>query len=66
LATRRYSIAKGQREQDIVEAAGAATATSSMEFTFDLAVSPALTRQDVLDGLEKIMDYIITNKFPPA
>jgi hypothetical protein len=64
MATRRYSIAKGETEFSITEAVGAATATKSMEFTFDLATS--LTREDVLLGLDKIKNHIIKGNFPPA
>lgn len=67
MATRRYSIARGKTTQGqdvITEAVGAATATSSMEFTFDLAAS--LTKKDVLMGLERIKTYILRDTFPPA
>ena len=64
MATRRYSIARGETEFSITEAVGAATATKSMEFTFDLAVS--LTREDVLLALDKIMNHIVKGNFPPA
>jgi hypothetical protein len=64
MATRRYSIARGETEFQITEAVGAATATKSMEFTFDLAVN--LTREDVLLALEKVRNHIIKGSFPPA
>jgi hypothetical protein len=64
MATRRYSIARGETEFSITEAVGAATATKSMEFTFDLAVN--LTREDVLLALDKIANHIVKGNFPPA
>ena len=64
MATRRYSIARGEQDFSVTEAVGAATATKSMEFTFDLAVG--LTRDEVLRGLDSIKRYILTDQFPPA
>jgi hypothetical protein len=46
------------------EAVGAATATKSMEFTFDLAAS--LTKDDILRALKSIENYILNHQFPPA
>jgi hypothetical protein len=64
MATRRYSIAKGETEFKITEAVGAATATKSMEFTFDLAAN--LTKNDILQGLRMIENWILKGNFPPA
>jgi hypothetical protein len=64
MATRRYSIARGETEYNITEAVGAATATKSMEFTFDLAAS--LTREDVLEALDWFRNWIVSHQFPPA
>jgi hypothetical protein len=55
----------------VTEAVGAATASKSIELTFDLAnvkdgASKPLTKQDVLDGIDRIRDYILQNQFPPA
>jgi hypothetical protein len=74
LATRRYSTAPGDQLQGtnaVVEAVGAATATKSIELTFDLANIKAggtvpLSKQDVLDGIDRIRDYIVAGQFPPA
>ena len=66
MATRRYSIARGagMTRSSVTEAVGSATATASMEFTFDLAAS--LTKEDVLKGIDLIREYIIQDSFPPA
>jgi len=64
MATRRYSLAKGETEFQVTEAVGAATATKAMEFTFDLAVG--LTKEDVLLALDKFKNWIHKGKFPPA
>lgn len=64
MATRRYGISRGENVDQVTEAVGAATATDSMEFTFDLAVG--LTREDVILGLDKIKMVILADNFPPA
>lgn len=64
MATRRYSLAKGETEFQVTEAVGAATATKAMEFTFDLAAN--LTKEDVLLALKKFQNWIHKGNFPPA
>lgn len=74
MATRRYSTAPGDQLEGtnrIVEAVGAATATKAIELTFDLANvkdggTKPLTKQDVIDALQRFQDYLIQNQFPPA
>lgn len=64
MATRRYSIARGETEFQITEAVGAATVTKSMEFTIDLA--SGLTKNDVLQALDYIKRWVLKGNFPPA
>jgi len=64
MATRRYGLSRGETEFSVTEAVGAATATDSMEFTFDLAVS--LTKSEVLQALDMIKNHIVKGNFPPA
>lgn len=64
MATRRYGLSRGENEFAVTEAVGAATATDSMEFTFDLAVN--LTKSEVLLAIDKIKNHIIKGNFPPA
>jgi hypothetical protein len=64
MATRRYGISRGETQEQITEAAGAAVSSDSVEVTVDLASS--LTREDVLLGLEKIQNKIATGNWPPA
>lgn len=71
MATRRYSTQPGDQLKDVTEAVGAATATKSVEVTFDLANvkegnTKPLTRQDVLDAIDRIRDKIVQGNFPPA
>lgn len=64
MATRRYGTSRGQTDQQVTEAVGAAVAADNMEFTFDLAAG--LTKEDVLLGLEKIWNWVYKGNFPPA
>lgn len=64
MATRRYSLARGDTDFQVTEAVGAATVTKSMEFTFDLASN--LTKNDVLQALRMFERWILKGNFPPA
>jgi hypothetical protein len=64
MATRLYSLAKGQTEFQVVEAAGSAVTTAAMEFTFDLAQS--ITREDIVKALDMFKNHILKKSFPPA
>lgn len=64
MATRRYSLAKGETEFSVTEAVGAAVATKAMEFTFDLAQS--ITKQDIMIALDQFKNHILKGNFPPA
>ena len=64
MATRIYSVSRGDNMDQVTEGVGSATAAESMEFTFDLAEN--LTREDVLLGLDKIRAHILKGNFPPA
>lgn len=72
MATRRYSLAPGDAlPYGIVEAAGAATVTKCIEVTIDLAnvvqgSTKPLTRQDVIQALAKLTDYLVQSPWPPA
>jgi hypothetical protein len=64
MATRIYAINRGETFKDITEGVGSATASKSIELTYDLAAN--LTREDVFEALELFEQYILQNKFPPA
>lgn len=66
MATRRYSLAKGKGEFDVVEAVGAATATADLEITLDLAVNGAADMAGLIDRIEHIKNWIIKGNKPPA
>lgn len=64
MATRRYGLSRGENEFDVLEGAGAATASDNIELTVDLATS--LDKIDVLLALEKLMNHITKGNWPPA
>lgn len=73
MATRRFSVAVGAGEDDaaITEAVGAATVTTAIELTVDLGnvltgSTQPLSRQDVLQSIQALQDYIMERPWPPA
>lgn len=65
MATRLYGVSRGENfGVYVTEGAGSATAADNVELTVDLAVS--LTKQEVLNILEKISDHITKGNWPPA
>ena len=71
MATRRYSVAPGASEYAITEAVGAAVVTAPIEITVDLANIAGLgnkppSRQDVLDAITKVQNWILRGAWPPA
>jgi hypothetical protein len=71
MATRRYSYTPNQIPGLITEAVGSATVSGPIELTVDLGnvmvgSTVALKRQEVLEGLQKIIEYIERGNWPPA
>ena len=73
MATRLFSIAVGKGTDDaaITEAVGSATVTTSIELTADLANvltggTEPLKKQDVLQAIQSLYDYVIERPWPPA
>lgn len=75
MATRLYSVAVGKGNDTgntaVTEAVGSATTTSAIELTIDLANvltggTLPLTKQDVVQALYLLIDYITKDDFPPA
>lgn len=74
MATRRYKISVGEGEFAIVEEAGAAVNSDTVELTVELATTAvnegastrAIKKSEVLDCLEKIKNHIIKGNWPPA
>jgi hypothetical protein len=68
MATRRYSLNKGDNEYQVTEAAGAAVVTKEMEFTVDLATVTDVAggKEAVLLALDNFINYIQRGNWPPA
>lgn len=74
MATRRYKISVGEGEFAIVEEAGAAVNSDTVELTVEMASTAVnsatgtrqITKQEVLDLLEKIENHIVKSNWPPV
>lgn len=73
MATRRYKLSAGEQEFSIVEEAGAAVNSDTVELTVELAasvtdagVSRTISKNEVLDILEKFQNHILKGNWPPA
>lgn len=74
MATRRYKISVGEGEFAIVEEAGAAVDSDTVELTVEMASTAVnsatgtrqITKQEVLDLLEKIENHIVKSNWPPV
>lgn len=63
MATRRYGISRGEAQDAIAEAVGAAT-VDDIELTIDLAAG--MTREDVMLLIDRLSRYILENDYPPV
>lgn len=74
MATRRYKLSPGEGEFDVVEEVGAAANSDVVELTVDVATNlvndsgstRVVSKDEVLDALEKFKNHIIKNNWPPA
>ncbi len=74
MATRLYGVSVGEGEFAVTEGAGSAVAADAVEVTVELAATTvgitggtrAISKQEVLDGLDKIKNHIIKGNWPPA
>jgi hypothetical protein len=74
MPVRRYSITTGLGNQDnqVTEAVGSATVTTAIELSVEFGATvlnggtAALTKMDVLIGLEQLYNYIADRPFPPV
>lgn len=72
MATRRYKISVGERDTSVVEEAGAAVNSDTVELTVELAstavnangTTRSINKFEVLEALEKIKNHIVSNTFP--
>ena len=54
MATVKYSLGKGERQYNVTKAAGSAV-TKDIELT----VEDAVTKQEIIVGLQSIIEYIV-------
>lgn len=74
MATRRYKISVGETEFAIVEEAGAAVNSDTVELTVELATTAVNTasgtrsieKEEVLRALSMIENHILKGNWPPA
>lgn len=70
MATRRYGLSKGEEQLFVTEAVGAATAADDVEVTIDFDSASVLNKAEnkhgILRLLQRIMEHIDENGWPPA
>ncbi len=78
MATRLYGITIGEDEFAITEGAGSAVAADDIELTVDMATTIVATtgaagattrtvsKQEVLDALDKFKNHILKSNWPPV
>lgn len=74
MATRRYKVSVGEGEFAVVEEAGAAVDSDTVELTVELATNAItdgastrrISRQEVMDAIEKIKNHIMKKAWPPV
>lgn len=77
MATRLYSVNPGDTEYSVVEAAGSAIVTKNIELTVNTSAtlisdsnsptgSRAITKEEVLEALGKLENYILRSQWPPS
>ncbi len=62
MASRYFGISRGGTEDSVTQ--GSSTTSKKLEVVLDL--SGNFTKQEVLQGLEYIKQYILKNIWPPA
>lgn len=74
MATRRYKISVGENEFAVVEEAGAAVNSDTVEVTVELAstavndggTTRSVKKEEVIAALEKIKNHILKGNWLPA
>lgn len=66
MATRLYSLSKGQQYFQVVEATGSAVVSGNVEVTIDLADYGNDEKNLVITALQEIIKYIKRDNWPPA
>ena len=74
MATRRFKVSAGETEVDVIDEAGAAVNSDTFEFTVECASTAVndngttrqVSKEETLDALEYIRNYIIKKNWPPV
>ena len=72
MATRRFMVNIGENAYNVTEAAGLATVSKNIELTVDFDASVPgnptgkVSREDVIQALAELEDYIMRDGWPPA
>jgi len=73
MATRLYKYSPDQNETEITDGVGSAVASDAVEVTIELANTVysegsqrVISKEEVILGLEKIINYINAKPWPPA
>lgn len=74
MATRLYKISVGEGEFSVAEGAGSAVVSDTVELTVELASTAvnvtggtrSVTKQEVLDCIDKIKNHILKGNWLPA
>lgn len=74
MATRLFGISVGEGEFAVTEGVGSAVSADKVELTVELATTAVndngttrgISKQEVLDCLEKLENHIMKSNWPPA
>jgi hypothetical protein len=74
MATRRFKISVGETEVNVVDEAGAAVNSDTVELTVECASTAVndngttrqISKQEVLEALEHLENYIVKKDWPPV
>lgn len=63
MGTQRYTITRGQKAQDVVQAAGSAVATDTFQLNCDFST---ITKLEAVQMLGALTERIAEGSWPPA
>lgn len=63
MATQRYTITRGQKAQDVVQAAGGAIATDTVQLNIDFT---NMTKLEIDNALQYLRERIRETAWPPS
>ena len=71
MATRLYKVSVGEGEFSVLDGAGSAVVSDTVELTVECSATAiggarAISKQETLEALEKIKNHIVKNNWPPV